>query len=59
MEIKVTEQVIETICNSLRASRFNLRSQLSRTKDTNKKEILMHQLDEIEEALNIITSTQV
>ena len=53
MEIKVSENVIETVCNSLRASKRNLRTQLSRATEETKKEILEHQLVEVEEALRI------
>ena len=53
MEIKVSENVIETVCNSLRASKQSLRSQLSRTTDETKKAVLEHQLKEVEEALSI------
>ena len=53
MEIKVTENVIETVCNSLRASKHSLRAQLYLETNETKKEILKHQLDEVEEALNV------
>lgn len=51
MEIKVSENVIETVCNSLRASKQSLQSQLSRITDETKKAVLEHQLAEVEEAL--------
>jgi hypothetical protein len=51
MEIKVSENIIETVCNSLRASKHSLRTQLSQSADETKKEILEHQLAEVEEAL--------
>lgn len=51
MEIKVSENVIETVCNSLRASKQSLRSQLSHTTEETKKAVLEHQLAEVEEAL--------
>ena len=53
MEIKVTEQVIETVCNSLRAVKHSLRTQLSKETSETKKEILEHQLTEVEEALKV------
>ena len=53
MEIKVSENVIETVCNSLRASKHSLQQQLYRATDEVKKAILEHQLAEVEKALNI------
>ena len=51
MEIKVSENVIETVRNSLTASKHSLRAQLSKVTEETKKEILEHQLAEVEEAL--------
>ena len=51
MEIKVSEKVIETIYYSLTASKHSLRSQLAKEINESKKEILRHQLNEVEEAL--------
>ena len=53
MEIKVTENVIETVCNSLTASKQSLRAQLRLEVSETKKDILKHQLAEVEEALSI------
>jgi hypothetical protein len=53
MEINVTEQVIETVCNSLRASRHSLQMQLCKEASEIKIAILRHQLAEVEEALKI------
>lgn len=55
MEIK--QEVIDTVCNSLRASRQSLRNQIrscdeGRSK-RGKKEILEHQLADVEEALRV------
>ena len=58
MELLVSEKTIETVCNSLRASKQNLRSQLSRTTEESKKEILESQLAEVEEALSIFDQVQ-
>ena len=53
MEIKVTENVIETVCNSLRASKQSLQMQLCKEASEIKIAILKHQLLEVEEALDI------
>jgi hypothetical protein len=57
MEIKIRQEVIDTVCNSLRASQQSLRNQLrscdeGRSK-RGKKEILEHQLADVEEALRV------
>lgn len=51
MEIKVSENVIETIINSLRCSKQSLRLQLLHATYETQKEILEHQIKEVEEAL--------
>jgi hypothetical protein len=55
MEIK--QEVIDTVCNSLRASRQSLRNQLRSCEEgrskRGKKEILEHQLADVEEALRV------
>jgi hypothetical protein len=53
MEIKVSENVIETVCNSLRASKRSLWQRLRRHTNPNEKEILEHQIKEVNEALAI------
>ncbi len=57
MEIPVSSEVINTVCNSLRASRQSLRNQLVGLSEgrykRGKKEILEHQLAEVEEALRV------
>lgn len=58
MEIQVSEKIIDTICNSLRASKYNLKTQLSCTTKENKKEILESQLTDIEEALCIFEQVE-
>lgn len=55
MEIKVTDKVIETICNSLTASKQGLKKQLLKADTETKREVLKHQLAEVEEALSIFT----
>lgn len=50
MEIQINQEVIDTVCNSLRASKQSLRNQL-RSAEGNKKDIIEHQLADVEEAL--------
>jgi hypothetical protein len=54
MEIQIDQEVIDTVCNSLRASQQSLRNQL-RTVDarSNKEVILKHQLADVEWALEV------
>lgn len=52
MDIKIKQEVIDTVCNSLRASKQSLRNQL-RNAEGNKKEIIEHQLADVEEALQV------
>lgn len=55
MEIK--QEVIDTVCNSLRASKQSLRNQLRSCEEgrskRGKKELLEHQLADVEEALRV------
>ena len=57
MEIQINQEVIDTVCNSLRASRQSLRNQLRSCEEgmskRGKKEILEHQLADVEEALRV------
>lgn len=54
MEIQVDQEVIDTVCNSLRASRWSLRNQLSRVEaGSNEEEIRRHQLNDVERALQV------
>lgn len=55
MEITVSNNIISTVCNSLRASRQSLRNQLLTDEKYKKgnKEILEHQLKEVEEAMRV------
>ncbi len=52
MEIQINQEVIDTVCNSLRASKQSLRNQL-RNAEGNKKEIIEHQLVDVERALEV------
>ncbi len=53
MDIKIKQGVIDTVCNSLRASKQSLRNQLQNVTDSNKKEIIEHQLADVAEALKV------
>lgn len=53
MEIQIDQKVIDTACNSLRASKQSLRNQLRNATDPNKKAIIEHQLADVEEALKV------
>ena len=57
MEVVVSNEVINTVCNSLRASKQSLRNQLTGLADgryeKGKKEILESQLADVEEALRV------
>lgn len=54
MEIQINQEVIDTVCNSLRASKQSLRNQLRyEPLPQNKKNIIEHQLADVERALEI------
>lgn len=54
MEIQINQEVIDTVCNSLRASKYSLMNQLRAENITQvKKEIIAHQLSDVEEALKV------
>ena len=59
MEIKVTQEIVDTICNSLRASKQTLIRQLVQAADENKKAILTQQLTEVKEALGLLQTLEV
>ena len=59
MEIQVTQEVIDTVCNSLRASRWSLRQQLEKVEHgSNEEEIRKYQLADVEEALAIFQNLE-
>jgi hypothetical protein len=59
MEIKVSQEVIDTVCNSLRASKQSLRNQLRNAEEgSNKKEIITCQLVDVEEALRVFQNLE-
>ena len=50
----VSQEVIDTVCNSLRASRYSLQNQLRNAeRGSNKEEIIEYQLADVEEALRV------
>jgi hypothetical protein len=58
MEIQINQEVIDTVCNSLRASKHSLRNrlrsdELSQNLSLNKRTIIEHQLADVEEALRV------
>jgi hypothetical protein len=54
MEIQISQEVIDTVCNSLRASRQSLRNQKANAQaGSTKEEIIRHQLADVEHALEI------
>lgn len=53
MEIQIDQKVIDTACNSLRASQQSLKNQLRNTTDEGKKLIIESQLRDVVEALNV------
>lgn len=53
MEIEITQEVVDTVCNSLRASRQSLRNQMHNAPDKRKETIALCQLREVEKALEV------
>lgn len=53
MEVKIDQKVIDTACNSLRASQQSLKNQLRNATDVSKKAIIESQLKDVEEALGV------
>ena len=58
MEVQVNQEVIDTVCNSLRASKQSLRNQLRNAADDNKKNIIEHQLADVETALRVFQNLE-
>ena len=59
MEVQVTQEVIDTVCNSLRASRWSLRQQLEKVeRGSNEEEIRKYQLADVEEALRVFQNLE-
>ena len=58
MDIKIKQEVIDTVCNSLRASKQSLRNQLrallvEHQLGTSKRTVIEHQLADVEGALAV------
>lgn len=53
MDIQIDQEVIDTVCNSLRASKQSLRNQLRNVAEGNKLNIIECQLADVERALTI------
>lgn len=59
MEVQVSQEVIDTVCNSLRASRWSLQNQLRNAEvGSNKKEIITYQLADVEAALKVFQNME-
>ena len=59
MEIEITQDVIDTVCNSLRASRWSLRQQVAKADPgSNEEEIRKHQLADVEHALEVFQALE-
>ena len=59
MEIQIDQEVIDTVCNSLRASKQSLWNQLRNAEaGSNKEEILKYQLNDVEEALGVFQNLE-
>ena len=55
-EMSLSDEVMDTVMNSLRCSKQTLKKQLKTAeekKNLNKVEIIKHQLDEVQYALNV------
>ena len=53
MGIEVSENIIDTVCNSLRASKQSLKRQLLKADTENKREVIKQQIAEVDEALRV------
>ena len=54
MEIEITQDVIDTVCNSLRASKQSLINQLAKANENKRKtDIIASQLNDVARALEI------
>jgi hypothetical protein len=58
MEIQINQEVIDTVCNSLRASKQSLQNQLRNATNDNKKNIIEHQLADVEKALRVFQNLE-
>lgn len=55
MEIMISDKVLDTVCNALTASKQSLKKQLLKADAETKREVLKHQLTDVDEALRIFT----
>lgn len=55
MEINISEQTIQTVYNSLRATAHDLKTRMQRAKTSRELAILNAQLEEVEDALFTFT----
>lgn len=55
MEINISEQTIQTVYNSLRATAHDLKSRIRKAKTSRELAILNAQLEEVEDALLTFT----
>jgi hypothetical protein len=54
MEIQITQDIIDTVCNSLRASKQSLITQLAKANaDQRRTDIISAQLNDVAEALRV------
>ena len=54
MDIKIKQEVIDTVCNSLRASKQSLITQLAKANaDQRRTDIISSQLNDVVEALKV------
>ncbi len=53
MEIQIDQEVIDTVCNSLRASKQSLSNQLAKAPDKRREAIISCQLQEVKRALEV------
>jgi hypothetical protein len=53
MEIQIDQEVIDTVCNSLRASKQSLSNQLANAPDKRREAIITCQLQEVKRALEV------
>ena len=59
MEVQVDQKVIDTVCNSLRASKQSLIMQLAKANaDQRRTDIISAQLNDVAEALRVFESLE-
>jgi hypothetical protein len=58
MEIQINQEVIDTVCNSLRASKQSLTNQLAKAPNIRQEAIITCQLQEVKRALEIFQTLE-